>query len=145
MNTRMRTVAIASIVFAAGFVLGQGFDGGTIANAQGQKVFELRTYTAPQGKLPNLLARFRDDTLRIFEKHGMHNVAYWVPQDAPASDNTLIYVISHDSREAAQQSWAAFREDPEWARVADASQVDGRIVERVESVFMQATDFSPLR
>jgi len=145
MRTTMRSMAVLMTIFAAGFGLGQVFDGATTANAQAPKVFELRTYTAPEGKLPNLLARFRDDTLRIFEKHGMHNVAYWVPQDTPASENTLIYVISHASRQAAENSWAAFRADPEWARVAEASQVDGRIVSNVESVFMQATEFSPMQ
>jgi hypothetical protein len=115
------------------------------ANAQSNKVFELRTYTAPEGKLPNLLARFRDDTLQIFENHGMTNVGYWVPQDSPAAENTLIYIISHDSREAAAKSWSAFREDPQWQRVADASQVDGPIVSTVESVFLEATEFSPMK
>ncbi len=94
------------------------FDGGD-AEAQGRKVFELRTYTSPEGKLNDLLARFRNDTLRIFEKHGMDNVGYWVPTDAPASTNTLIYILAHDSRDAATKSWAAFREDPEWIAVAE--------------------------
>jgi hypothetical protein len=145
MKIAMRRAAFVAVVFAAGFTIGQVFDGDMDANAQGQKVFELRTYIAPEGKLPNLLARFSDDTLRIFENHGMHNVAYWVPQDAPASQNTLIYVLSHDSREAAQKSWAGFRDDPEWARVSAASQVDGPIVESVTSVFLEATEFSPMK
>ena len=145
MTTNIRSVVFALIVFAAGFTLGHVFDAGMTANAQGQKVFELRTYTALEGRLPNLLARFRDDTMRIFENHGMHNVGYWVPQDTPASENTLIYVLAHDSREAAEKSWGAFREDPEWQRVAEESQLDGRIVSNVESVFMEATDFSPMK
>jgi hypothetical protein len=94
MKTTTRFFASTITVFAFGFALGQVFDGGTAANAQGSKVFELRTYTAPEGKLPNLLARFSDHTLRIFEKHGMVNVGYWVPQDTPASANTLIYILS---------------------------------------------------
>jgi len=108
-------------------------------------VFELRTYTTPEGKLPNLLARFRDHTLEIFERHGMTNVGYWVPQDAPASSNTLIYVLAHDSRDAAAKSWDAFRNDEEWKRVAAETQVDGPIVSKVESVFMEATAFSPMK
>jgi hypothetical protein len=116
-------------------------DGGQNAG----KVFELRTYTAPEGKLPNLQARFRDHTIRIFNKHGMKSVGYWVPQDAPAKDNTLIYIISHDSREAAKKSWADFQADPEWKKVAAESQVDGRIVSGVVSVFMDATDYSPIK
>lgn len=146
MKSRTRRAISFAVVFGAGIAVGQLYDGSMTASAQESgKVFELRTYTAPEGKLPNLLARFRDHTLRIFEKHGMTNVGYWVPQDAPASDNTLIYIISHDNREAAAASWGAFREDPEWARVAEESQVDGRIVSSVESVFIEATDFSPLQ
>jgi len=71
-------------------------------------VFELRTYTCFEGKLPDLLTRFRDHTMQIFEKHGMTSIAYWVPQDAPLSQNTLIYVLAHPSREAAKKNWAAF-------------------------------------
>jgi hypothetical protein len=146
MLKKTRGLATAALLIAIGFVAGQAFDAAPTAYAQGAgKVFELRTYTAPEGKLPNLLARFRDHTLRIFENHGMTNVGYWVPQDSPAADNTLVYIISHDSRDAAAASWAAFREDPEWQRVAEESQVDGRIVEKVESLFLEATDFSPLK
>lgn len=136
--------AVTAGIFAAGFVAGQAFDGGD-AQAQGRKVFELRTYTSPDGKLDDLLARFRNDTMRIFEKHGMHNVGYWVPADAPASANTLIYVLAHDSRDAATKSWAAFRADPEWQAVAERTQANGPIVSKVESVFLETTDFSPLK
>ena len=91
-----------------------------VAHAQNaNRVFELRTYTAPDGKLPELQARFRNHTMRIFEKHGMKNVGYWVPQDAPTKDNTLIYIISHESREAAKKSWAAsapIRNGRRWPR-----------------------------
>jgi hypothetical protein len=140
-----RITSIAAVAFALGFAAGQFLDDHGAANAQSRKVYELRTYTAPEGKLPNLLARFRDHTLRIFQNHGMTNVAYFVPTDAPASGNTLIYLLEHDSRDAATASWAGFREDAEWQRVAEESQVDGRIVASVESVFIEATDFSPLQ
>jgi NIPSNAP len=109
------------------------------------RVFELRTYTAPDGKLPELQARFRNHTMRIFERHGMKNVGYWVPQDAPAKDNTLIYVISHESREAAKKSWAAFGADPEWQKVSKESQMNGKIVAGITSVYMDATDYSPIK
>ncbi|MBT5872485.1 MAG: NIPSNAP family protein [Candidatus Latescibacteria bacterium] len=115
------------------------------AKAQTRRVFELRTYTAAGGKLPRLLARFRDHTMSIFEKHGMSNVGYWVPQDTPGSENTLIYIISHNSREAADANWSAFDEDPEWQRVEKASQVDGLLITNIESVFMESTDFSPIK
>ena len=142
---RFRFVAATLTIFAAGFVAGQRSDGGLDAQAQGRKVFELRTYTSPEGKLNDLVARFRNDTLRIFEKHGMENVGYWLPTDAPASSNTLIYILAHDSRDAATKSWAAFRDDPEWKAVAERTQANGPIVSKVESVFLETTDFSPLK
>lgn len=144
MKIRPLSAALVA-VFAAGFAAGQLADGGSSAQAQAQKVFELRTYTSPDGRLNDLLARFRNDTLRIFEKHGMENVGYWVPADAPASSNTLIYILAHDSRDAATKSWAAFREDPEWRAVTERTQANGPIVSKVESVFLEATDFSPLK
>ncbi len=109
------------------------------------RVFELRTYTCYEGKLPDLLARFRDHTMRIFEKHGMTNIGYWVPQDSPASQNTLIYILAHPSREAAKKNWDAFRNDPEWQKVQKESEANGKIVSKVESVFMDPADFSPIR
>src|SRR5664279_3667462 len=107
------------------------------------RVFELRTYTCNEGKLPDLLARFRNHTTRIFEKHGMTNIAYWVPQDAPDHENTLIYVIAHASRDAAKKNWAEFVKDPEWQKVQKESEANGKIVSKVVSVFMDPTDFSP--
>jgi hypothetical protein len=143
--SRFRLVATTLGVFAVGFAAGQWVGVGD-AEAQGRgKVFELRTYTSPDGRLNDLVARFRNDTLRIFEKHGMHNVGYWLPTDAPASSNTLIYILAHDSREAATQSWAAFRADPEWKAVTDRTQANGPIVTKVDSVFLEATDFSPMK
>jgi hypothetical protein len=109
------------------------------------RVFELRTYTCYEGKLPDLLARFRNHTMRIFEKHGMTNIGYWVPQDSPASQNTLIYLLAHPSREAAKKNWDAFRNDPEWQKVQKESEANGKIVSKVESVFMDPADFSPIK
>ncbi len=145
--TPLRSIRFASAValLAIGFGLGAVYST-TVAQAQSaNKVFELRTYTAPDGKLPELQARFRDHTMRIFQKHGMTNIGYWVPQDAPAKDNTLIYIISHASREAAKKSWADFSADPEWKKVSAESQVNGRIVTKVDSVFMDATGYSPIK
>ena len=139
----------AGIVVFGAFVLGfwaHGVMAPPAAAAQAPRVFEIRTYTAPDAaKLQALHARFRDHTRRLFEKHGMTNVAYFAPQDAPLSANTLIYVIAHASREQAARNWAAFRADPEWQQIAAASNAGGNIVSRVESVFADATDFSPLK
>ena len=115
------------------------------AGAETDQVFELRTYTAAEGKFDDLLARFRDHTLRIFEKHGMTNVGYWTPQDEPLSANTLIYVLAHPSREEAEQSWRDFLSDPEWQSVAEESQRNGSLITSLERVFLDATDFSPMR
>jgi hypothetical protein len=142
--TRFRAAAALAAVFGAGVLAGQVLDGDS-AEAQGRKVFELRTYTAPDGRLDDLPARFRNDTLRVFEKHGMENVGYWVPADAPASGNTLIYLLAHDSRDAATKSWTAFREDPEWRAISERTQANGPIVSKVETVFLEAADFSPLK
>jgi hypothetical protein len=141
----IRPVGAALALVAVGFALGS-WHGASVAQAQaGNRVFELRTYTAPDGKLPELQARFRNHTTRIFEKHGMKNVGYWVPQDAPLKDNTLIYVISHESRDAAKKSWAAFGADPEWQKVAKESQVNGKIVAGITSVYMDPADYSPIK
>jgi hypothetical protein len=104
------------------------------------RIFELRTYTTNEGKLEALQARFRDHTMTIFEKHGMQNVGYWVPVDQP---DTLIYLISHASRAAADESWQAFSADPQWRAAYQASVADGRLVKNIDSVFMTATDYSP--
>ena len=144
-SARVTLLASAVAFIAVGFALGAAYST-AIAQAQpANRVFELRTYTAPDGKLPDLNARFRNHTMRIFQKHGMTNVGYWVPQDAPAKDNTLIYIVSHASREAAKKSWADFGADPEWKKVSAESQVNGRIVAGVVSVFMDATDYSPIK
>ena len=103
-------------------------------------VYELRTYTTNEGKLGALQARFRDHTMSLFEKHGIRNVAYWIPVDKA---DTLIYVIAHGSRQAAEQSWKAFGADPAWQQVYKDSIADGRLVNNIESVFMTATDYSP--
>lgn len=109
------------------------------------RVFELRTYTATEGKHEALLARFRDHTLGLFEKHGMTNVGYWTPQDAPGSGNTLVYVLAHASREAATASWRAFGADPEWQTVYAASREDGPLIADLTRVYLDPTDFSPVR
>lgn len=136
---------ILLIVFVAGFVLGNALQPTPVAAQTGGRVFELRTYTASEGKLDALHARFRDHTVQIFQKHGMTNVGYWSPQDAPLAQNTLIYILAHSSREAAKKSWDAFRQDPEWQRAQKESEVNGRLTTKVESVFMNATDYSPMK
>ncbi|OFW01817.1 MAG: hypothetical protein A3I61_05585 [Acidobacteria bacterium RIFCSPLOWO2_02_FULL_68_18] len=129
--------------FLAGFALRGVVPGDSTAHAQAaQRVFELRTYTPAEGKLDLLHARFRNHTVRIFQRHGMTNVWYGKPMDAPLSQTTLIYMLAHQSREAAKKSWDAFRADPEWTAVAKESGV-GPV--KVESVFLEPTDYSPMK
>ncbi len=109
------------------------------------RVFELRTYTCNEGKLPDLQKRFREHTTKLFEKHGMTNIGYWVPREGPRSQDTLIYILAHPSREAAKKSWGEFRADPEWQKVQTESEADGKIVSKVESVFMDPADYSALK
>ena len=136
------TLAILSLGAITGSI------GQFVSHAEAQssdRVFELRTYTTFPGRLDALHRRFADHTMRIFERHGMTNIGYFSPQDEPLSTNTLIYLLAHDSREAADASWAAFIADPEWTKVAEESQVDGRIIEKLERVFLDPTSFSPMK
>jgi len=132
-------------VFGLGYAAGQFSAFESVAQAQGERIFEMRTYTALPGRLDALNARFRNHTTRIFEKHGMTNIGYWTPQEAPLAENTLVYILAHDSRDAGQASWDAFRADPEWAQVAEESQRDGRIVESVDVLWLEATDYSTIK
>lgn len=128
---------VVSAVGAMGFAAGQ-------ARGAGGRVYELRTYTVLPGRLPALHTRFAAHTMALFERHGMQNVMYWVPTDSARRDNTLIYVISHESREAADRNWMAFATDPEWIKARDASEADGKILAKApERVFMTATEYSP--
>jgi hypothetical protein len=106
-------------------------------------IYELRIYHAYEGKLDDLLRRFREHTTKLFEKHGIKNVAYWTPTDEPLKGKTLIYILAHPSREAAAANWQAFRDDPEWQSVRDKSEANGKLVEKVDSTYLVLTDFSP--
>lgn len=108
------------------------------------EVYELRTYTTNDGKLDDLNTRFRDHTVSLFKKHGMESVGYWVPADQPKNKNTLIYVLRHESRDAAKASWSAFVSDPVWQKAFKESRKDGPLLAKApDSVFMSATDYSP--
>jgi hypothetical protein len=112
-------------------------------DTKSSSVHELRVYHTFEGKLPDLLTRFREHTTKLFEKHGIRNIAYWTPTDDPLKGKTLFYVIGHPSREAATKNWQAFRDDPEWISVRDKSEANGKLVESVDSTFLTLTDFSP--
>jgi hypothetical protein len=128
------SISFALLIFAGGYWSGM--------SQTHNRVFELRTYTTNEGKLPDLQKRFREHTVDIFKRHGMTSVGYFTPQDKP---NTLIYILAFPSKEAATKSWADFRNDPEWKKVSADSELNGKIVTHVDSVFMDPTDYSAIK
>jgi hypothetical protein len=110
--------------------------------ASAGRVFEMRTYYCLPGRLDALNKRFREHTNRLFVKHGMELVGYWTPVDKP---DVLVYILAYPSRDAATKAWAGFRTDAEWNAARTASEADGKIVDRVESTFMNPTDYSPIK
>jgi NIPSNAP protein len=147
MRTALFRICVATALLAAGYVAGRLTPEPVVqAAVQDEKVFEMRTYTTNEGRLPALQTRFRDHTLGFFKKYDMTSIGYWVPTDGPTAQTTLVYILSHPSREAAKANWAKFQADPEWRKVAQASQVDGTILAKApESVFLKATDYSPIK
>ena len=142
-----RSVTLAVLLtgaFGAGIVAAPSIRPAHALATEG-RVFELRTYTTPPGQLPALHRRFREHTMELFTRHGMTNVVYWTPADSARRENTLVYLLAYPSRQAARDSWAAFTADPEWQRVRAESEANGKIVEKVESVFLDPTDFSPMK
>jgi hypothetical protein len=143
MTTKMFAGVGLAVAFATGFAVRGLLPGEPVAFAQSNRVFELRTYTVPADKLDALHKRFRDETVpRFFPRHGMTNVWYGKPMDAPLSQTTMTYMIAFPSREAAKKSWDSFRADQDWARVAKESGV-GQV--KIDSVYFEPTDYSPLK
>lgn len=110
-----------------------------------QHVYELRLYHVNEGKMDALKARFGDHTDAIFKRHNMKSVGYWVPEDAPYSQNLFVYILEHPSREEAQKNWAAFQDDPEWKKVKADSETQGPLANHIDSYFMDPTSFSALK
>jgi hypothetical protein len=135
--TLLSLVVVGVVCYAAGVARGE-------RKASG-RLFELRTYTAAPGKMAALNSRFRDHTCKLFEKHGMTNIGYWNPADEKDADKKLIYIVAFPNQAAADKSWKSFMADPEWTTVKATSEKDGRLVEKVERVFLQPTDYSPLK
>ena len=136
------TVGLVSIAFGLGLVLGMGVR----TEAQRENgVLEIRRYTVNDGKLDALVKRMGGGEAKLFEKHGMKNVFHAVATEAPESQNTYIYVLQHDSRDAAKKSWDDFRNDPEWKSLRAASEPDGSLVGKAEATFVRPTDYSAVR
>jgi hypothetical protein len=135
---------LALVSFAAGSLITARLTHMNQVRADSNRVFELRVYHSVPGKLPALESRFRDTASRLLAKHGLNAVGYWVPDDAPASNDTFIYVLAHPSREEAKTNWAAMFADPEFKEMMKAEKAD-KLVEKVDSTYMHPTDFSPLK
>ncbi len=142
MNKLIKTASISLVSLIIGLSVGLLV---SISAQDTGKVFELRTYTSTPGNLANLHARFRDHTIRIFGKHDMKVVGFWSPTSEEEADDTLVYILEHASQEAANASWRAFGQDPEWQAVSEASNANGSILAGVVRKFMVATDYSPLK
>lgn len=134
-------------------VLGAGLmtlGGLMVHEAKGQKkadtrVFEMRTYYAGPGKMEGLHKRFRDHTCKLLEKHGATPIGFWNPIDADGAQKKLVWIVAFPSKEAADKIWAAFRKDPDWIKAKDASEVNGKLVEKIESVYLNPADYSPIK
>ncbi len=109
------------------------------------RVFEMRTYYAHPGRMNAMHARFRDHTCKLFEKHGMTLIGFWSPIDKKSAEEKMVYILAYPSKEAADKSWAAFRKDPDWIKARDASEKDGPIVAKVDSVYLNPTDYSTIK
>ncbi len=142
----MRSATILTLALAALTSVSANAAPADDAPKSGQKVFEMRTYYTFPGRLDALNARFRDHTCALFKKHGMELVGFWTPQEEKdGKANTLVYLLAFPSREAAAASWKAFASDPDWKAARDASEKDGKIVEKVVSVYLDPTDYSAIK
>jgi NIPSNAP len=142
----LRNKGVTAGLIAAAF--GLGWYGGQLPKVHAQatgRVLEIRTYTTNDGKLPALVNRMRDTETKLFAKHGMQQVLYSVAADAPQSENTFIYILAHANRDAAKKSWDAFRVDPDLKSMIEKTEADGRLVKKVDSVFVNPTDYSPTK
>jgi hypothetical protein len=143
----MRTI-LAALLVSVSAMTSFAADTNTVSTspsiAGDSRCFELRTYHAAPGKLEALNTRFRDHTCALFKKHGMEVVGFWIPTDQ-GTENTLVYMLRHKSREEAKKSWDAFQNDPEWKKVRAESEVNGKLTDKIESVFLAATDYSPMK
>ena len=139
-----KLVAKVESMYLAPTNFSKSMSGGKSSGAA--RVFEMRTYTAPEGKLGDLDARFRDHTIALFARHGITNLGYFHPADADkGAANTLVYFLAYPSKDAADASWKAFRDDPNWAKAKTASEKNGKLTTKVESMYLKPADYSPVK
>ena len=142
MNNWIRLSLVAVVSFGLGALVTARLGSAPKASAASNRVFELRIYHTEPGKLGDLQTLFREHTIPMFKKHGLEGVGYWVPEDKP---ETWIYILAHKSRDDAKKNWAAFQADPDWQAALKAANADGRVVEKIDSTFMDPADISPLK
>ncbi|MGA2215957.1 MAG: NIPSNAP family protein [Bryobacteraceae bacterium] len=143
---RFSACGIAVLAFAAGSLLTARLYRAEQVRADANRVFELRVYHTVPGKATALQSEFREKVTKLFARHGLEAVGYWAPTDAPVADNTFVYILAHPSRDEAKKHWAAFQSDPEFLEMRKSQQAEGaKIVEKVDSTYMDPTDFSPLK
>jgi len=135
---------VALISFAAGSLTTARLASTSRVKADSNRVFELRIYHTVPGKVPALKTRFRDTASKLLAKHGLDAVGYWVPEDAAGFENTFVYILAHPSREEAKKNWDAMHADPGFQEMMKSEQAD-KLVEKVDSVYMRPTDFSPIK
>ena len=136
---------ILTFVFGAGLFAGTSTSPVSAEAAQNPRIYELRTYTTAEGKLDALHERFSNHTNTLFVRHGMTLIGYWTPSEGEEAGNTLVYLIAHESRDAARENWAAFGQDEEWRKAYADSRKDGPLVTNIVSKFLVPTNYSPLR
>jgi hypothetical protein len=137
---------VAGLAFAAGSFLTARLMQINQVRADSNRVFELRVYHTVPGKAGALQEEFRDKVSKLFAKHDLKALGYWAPLDPPTSENTFVYILAHPSREDAKKHWAAFTADPDFQAMIKSQQApDAKVVEKVDSTYMQPTDFSPTK
>ena len=136
MHHSFSSITVCAVLFACAFSKLNAEDA-----AKDTRCFEMRVYHAPEGKLDALNTRFRDHTLKLFEKHGITSIGYWMPLENP--DRLLYYILAYPSREARETSWKAFKDDPDWKAAFAASEKDGKLVAKVDQTFLHATNYTP--
>src|SRR5579871_671435 len=145
MTTNARNLAVLALGCVASSLITAQFMKLQQARAESNRVFELRIDHTYPGRLPALVDRIGNHARKIFDRHNIASIGYWVPQDSPQKENTLIYIVAHESREAARKNLAAFGADPEWKALQKSTETDGKIIEKFESTFLDPVDFSAIK
>ncbi len=136
-------LSMLTLLLLAGFVLpAAAAEKEKDVNKGDTRYFELRTYHAAEGKIDALNARFKNHTNKLFKKHGMDIIGFWTDAKKP---DVLVYMLAYPSKEARDKSWKAFVEDPDWIKAKEASEKDGKLVDKVEQTFLNPTDYSPIK